>query len=420
MKGFFDKNQFQAPSYKSEKGVFSCVSCGLYKFAMNPKMKPYGAGKRGIMVIGEAPGEAESEKGKPWQGKMGRVLQRKYRELGIDLFEDCISLNAVNCRPVDKKGNNRAPTEHEIACCRPKVISAIKQYEPKVIILQGGSAVSSLISGYRWHGNPTGITAWRGWTIPEREYSAWVCPTFHPSFIERQEEENEAELIWTSDLKQAFSLIDKPFPSSENEESCIVITEDVRKVLSTILKQKPPLLVFDLETTGIKPYNKENHQIVTISFCYDYEKAYAVPFSTDAHCLVLLKKILKHPAIGKIAANMKYEDNWMTILHNINVNPWVFDTMLATHILDNRPGICRLEFQCYVQFGLQDYSKDISPYLKSIDANTPNRIMELVKDPDLFRKLLLYNGMDSLMTYRLAMKQMELVKYEGGSGGNFK
>ena len=150
MRGFFDKQQLEKTPYKSKKGTLSCVSCGLYKYVLTPRMKPYGKFGKQIMVIGEGPGEDEDRKGRPWQGKMGRVLQRKYRQLGIDLFEDCISLNAVNCRPVDNKGNNRAPTEYEIACCRQKVIDTIKQYQPKLIILQGASAVSSIITGYCW------------------------------------------------------------------------------------------------------------------------------------------------------------------------------------------------------------------------------------------------------------------------------
>ena len=187
MKGFFDKEQLKSPAYKSEKGILSCASCGLYKWAMTPKMKPNGKFEKKIMVIGEAPEEDEDLKGKPWQGKMGRVLQRKYKQLGIDLERDCISLNSVNCRPVDENGNNRAPTDYEISCCRQKVLAAIKKYQPKVIILHGNAAVASLLTGYRWKGNPTGISSWRGWTIPDREFGAWVCPTFHPSFIERQE-----------------------------------------------------------------------------------------------------------------------------------------------------------------------------------------------------------------------------------------
>ncbi|OQC75328.1 MAG: DNA polymerase I [Spirochaetes bacterium ADurb.Bin001] len=406
MKGFFDKAQLQTP-YRSEKGILSCVSCGLYKTAITPKMKPYGKFEKGIMVIGEAPSEEADEKGKPWQGKNGRIIHRKFKQLGIDLFEDCVSLYTVNCRPIDEKGNNRQPNDHEISCCRQKVIAAVKQYTPKLIILLGGAAISSIITGYCWRGSGKGgLNIWRGWNIPDRGFNAWICPTFHPSFIERQEEENEAHVIWTQDLEQSLSKLEGPFPSYKNEAECVKITYDVERVLTTILKNKPEFLAFDLETTGIKPYNKEEHKIVTISFCYDENFAYAIPFPTEPRLLCLLKRVLTHPKIGKIAANMKYEDNWMTFLHGIEVHPWVFDTMQAAHILDNRPGITGLKFQAYVQFGTPDYDSDIKPYLHSKYPNIPNKIMDMVKDPGLFKKLLLYNGMDSLITYRLAMRQI--------------
>ena len=60
-------------------------------------MRPHGNFNKGIMVIGEAPGEVEDEKGRPWQGPTGRLLSRFYRRQGIDLFEDftILKLNAV-------------------------------------------------------------------------------------------------------------------------------------------------------------------------------------------------------------------------------------------------------------------------------------------------------------------------------------
>jgi len=403
MRSFFDRERLAVP-YKSEKGILSCVSCGLYKTALTPKITPYGNFKKGIMVIGEGPGENDDGKGVPWQGKIGRVLQRKYKQLGIDLFEDCVSLNAVNCRPTDKKGSTRPPTDYEIACCRQKIITAVKKYNPKVIILHGNSAVSSLISGYRWKGNPSGISAWRGWAIPDRVFKAWVCPTFHPSFIEKQED-SEAGVIWGNDLKQAFDKNTEPFPTLKNEEDCIIIAYDVKSVLTNLLKQEPSELAFDIETTGLKPYNKENHEIVVISFCYEMNRAWVIPMPTEREDLRLLKKILENPKINKIAANMKYEDNWLVTLHGINTSPWGFDTMQASHILDNRPGITGLKFQTYVNFGLSGYDDEVAPYLKGPDANTPNRILELKKSKPLFRKLLLYGGVDSLVTFRLSRLQ---------------
>lgn len=384
------------------KGI-SCAACGLYKSCQTPKMEPYGGFKKQIMVIGEAPVQEDDKKGKPFQSQGGGLLQRKLKQLGIDLFEDCISLNSVNCKPVDKKGTNRAPTDHEVACCRGKVLNAIKKHQPKVIILQGGIPAASLIGG-RWKGQFGGIMKWRGWAIPDREYNAWVCPTFHPSFISKQEEQNEVEIIWMQDLKQAISKLNEPFPYPPNEEDCIVITDDVEMVLNEMSNSS--LIAFDIETTGLKPYNKQIHKTVSISFCNNVNKAYAIPFPTKRKHLRQLKELLENSKIGKIAANMKYEDSWLNILHGIEVFPWVFDTMQAAHILDNRPGITGLKFQSYIQFGVLGYDDDASPYLKSADSYGVNRILELVNSKEGLRKLLLYNGIDSLMTFRLAIPQM--------------
>ena len=399
MKGFFSKEQTQT---KGQIKGFSCASCGLYKYAHTPKMQPYGNFKKGIMVIGEAPVYEDDQKGKPFHSKGGKLLQRKFKQLGVDLFEDCVSLNAVNCRPTDKKGADRGPTNQEIACCRPKVLQAIRKYKPKIIILQGGPPAQSLI-GSKWKGDFGGIMKWRGWTIPDREYSAWVCPTFHPAFIERQEGENEAEIIWMQDLKNAFVKINASFPNLKNEEESVIITDDFESVIAEM--NQPGAMAFDIETTGLKPYDTKKHKIVTISFCNELNKAYATPFPKKKKHLRLLKELLENPKVEKVAANMKYEDNWMNVLHGISVYPWGFDTMQAAHIIDNRFGITGLKFQSYVQFGVLGYDDDVAPYLKAKDSNSVNRIMELVETKEGMRKLLLYNGIDSLMEYRLAILQ---------------
>jgi len=412
MKGFFTKEQAQSP-YRSEKGIHSCVSCGLYKSAETPRMSAYGNFKKGIMVIGEAPGKEEDSAGAPWQGKMGRVLQRKYKQLGIDLFDDCISLNAVNCRPVDKSGSNRSPNEYEIACCRQNVLAEIKRYKPPVIILHGGSALSSLI-GYRWKKDLGGVTKWAGWTIPDRDFNAWVCPTFHPSYIERQDgEESEVEVWWTEDLKRAFTKVSEPLPSHPPEEDCITVTHDIESVLTKLNDEKPELMTFDIEATGLKPFNKKKHQIVAISFCYDENRAFAIPAPKKKKHIGYLKELLENPKIGKIAANMKYEDNWLVTMYNIRTRPWTFDTMLAAHILDNRPGITGLKFQSFVRFGVLGYDDEVAPYLRSTNSNSVNRIQELTANQSSYRRLLVYNGIDSLLEFRLAkiqMKEMELLQ----------
>ena len=107
----------------------------------------------------------------------------------------------------------------------------------------------------------------------------------------------------------------------------------------------------------------------------------------------------------KIAQNLKFEDRWTRVKLGHPVRNWLWDTMLAAHVLDYRRGITSLEFQAFVQLGVQLYDKHIKPYLKSVGQSRFNRIKEL----DL-KDLLLYNGMDSLLTYKIAMKQMKVFR----------
>lgn len=420
MRGFFSKAQVEDPAYKSGKGIHSCPSCGLYQNVLSPKMEPYGEGKQGVMVIGEAPGEDEDRRGKPWQGKAGKQLQKAFKRQGIDLFQDCVSLNAINCRPTDKKGRNTTPTGQQIACCRRRVLNAVQEYKPRVVILQGGSAVSSVI-GHRWHRNLGGVNKWRGWAIPDRELGAWVCPTFHPSYVQRQEEQNEVQVLWEQDLHKAVGMAGESLPSYADEEGGVVITEDVGSVLEVLRDpssyEDPDhrLLAFDLETTGLKPYNTQDHQVATISFCAQPDQAYAIPMPTEPEHLEQLREILEDPAIGKIAANMMFEDNWMVTMYGIKPYPWVFDTMQAAHVLDNRPGITGLKFQVYVRFGLVGYDEEVQPYLKSPSSHEPNRVMELMRSRGGRKQLLRYCGMDSLLEYRLAKLQREELGLEDKS-----
>ena len=152
MKGFFTKKQTESKSRPDGK-TYSCASCGLYKDCQSPRMKPFGNFQKGILNIGESPGEVEDQRNKPWQGKTGRLLQKTYRRLGIDLFEDCLNINAVNCSPKD----NRTPTNYEVDCCRKNLLKIIEENQPKVIIVLGGSALHSIL-GHRWKKDLGGIS----------------------------------------------------------------------------------------------------------------------------------------------------------------------------------------------------------------------------------------------------------------------
>lgn len=402
-RGFFTLQE-DSTQFTNDGKIPTCVSCGLYKHVLSPKMQPYGKCQMGILNVGEAPEETEDRRGKQWQGKAGRMLRRAYSNLGISLFEDCANINAVNCRPTTERGANRTPTPQEISSCRRFVFKAIDKYKPKVIIALGTQSLVSLL-GHRWKKNLGGISKWRGWTIPDRELGAWLCPVWHPSYVE-QLGTVEAENVWLNDLKRALSMAEVPFPTFGNERDQIEIISNPDQLVDGV-----DLVEFDYETTGLKP-QRPGHRIVcaAVASREDHAQVFMMPNSRSERAAFL--DLLRDPKIGKMAHNIKFEDTWSNVRLRCPVVNWTWDSMLAAHILDNRPGVTGLKFQVYVNFGLVDYDSSISSYLKRTDdkdANAMNHVLELVRSEQDRKELMVYCGMDALFGFRLAMLQMEQI-----------
>lgn len=403
MQGFFTAKEVQSPSRPDGKKA-SCAVCGLYKNVESKKIPPFGNFKKKILNIGQAPGYTEDQTNSHWQGKAGKLLQRTYRKLGIDLFEDCLNINSCNCRPLNKNGDDREPSKFEIECCRRTTLQVIAEYKPKVVVLLGDSAVFSII-GNRWKKDLGTINKWRGWCIPDLDLNTWVCPTFHPQFILDCMNKGAEQVIWEQDLVEAFAKRKEPLYIYKEPKIEII------KDLSVLKKIKSGNIAFDYETTGKKPH-AIGHKIISISIADTEDHSWAFRLPKSRRDWEPLIDILINPNIGKIAQNIKYEHTWSKVKLRIEILGWVWDTMMASHILDNRQGVSGLKFQSYVNFGLIDYDSEVAPYLRSKNeesANDINQIEELLKLPGGEKKLLIYNATDSINEYRLFNKQMSII-----------
>ena len=404
--GFFELPTTPKGKQKPKKAELSCASCGLDGGVLSPRMEPFGDFKKGILNIGEAPGKVEDEKGKPWQGRAGRALQAAYEELSVDLFSDCLNINAVSCRPTDTQGNNRPPSSREIACCRQRIFKVIDEIKPRVIILLGGIAVEAFLN-HRWRKDLGGITRWRGWTIPDQDYNAWVCPVFHPSYVERSEDMPQVRIVWMQDLEKVFGMVGEFFPNHRaSVEDRVKIIED----LTTLDEyHRDTWVAIDYETTGIKPH-ADGHRIICAAVATELQSyAFMMPETKKGRQPFLDLLAAEH--VGKVAHNMKFEQAWSEIRLKQPVNSWVWDTILSAHVLDNRAGITGLKFQVYVNFGVVDYSSGVSSYLETgdNDGNGKNKILDLIATPGGRNELLTYCGQDALFTAWLAKRHMEKI-----------
>jgi len=402
MDGFFSKKEAHSTSMVGNKRV-SCVSCGLFRNAESPKMAPHGKFKKDILIIDESPTPKDDERGRPWSGAQGRLFKKALSDLNIDVDEDCETIYAVRCLPTNKKGDLIKPLASHCTACRTSVMKHIQARQPKLIIACGIISVNSII-GHRWQRDMGGINKWRGWVIPDQDFKCWVAPVFHPGQV--LDADPVYKTIFKQDLRRAVDHVETPWP--RYKKPVIEYIEDLSP-LNDITGQ----VSIDYETTGLKPHAK-GHRIVCASVATSENHAYTFLLPKKKKDRQPFIDLLANPRIPKMAHNMKYEENWSVERLKQPVVGWEWDSMLATHLLDNRSGITSLKFQTYVNFGVVDYDSEISPYLagKSKDGNSTNKVEELLLDGRKTRLLLEYCALDTIYQYRLAEKQMQQIGYD--------
>ena len=394
--GFFDTTP-----YEKENTVPLLPQCGLCKLkdtSTSPKMKTQGKGAKKIMLLFEYPLKKQDHKNNAYVGRSFFFLKKILSNLGIDIVRDCYTHFATIC------GGNKPDLKHA-KHCRPNLIKAIEKLKPKLIICFGKMSINGLIA-HKYHKGVGGVTKWRGFTFPDHDYNCWISTVFDPVFVRTHKQKDITKHIFTQDLKNALTYLHMDMPEEEKPENKICSltkTSEIKSFLKSTLKSQIPFFTFDYETTGLKPHAK-GHEIVSCAICHDPDISYAFPFRKeiiDDFC-----NLLDCPHIKKIAANMKFEELWSRVILKQKVNGWIWDTMLNMHCLDNRSGIASLKFQSVIFYGIYDYDSHISPFLESKE-NTGNSFNEIHKID--MHDLLLYNGIDSLLEYKIALKQMKFM-----------
>jgi DNA polymerase len=121
--------------------VAKCKRCGLYKNTTNP-VPGEGSPDAKIMFVGEGPGYWEDQKGIPFCGASGRLLDKLFRLINLRREEIFIG-NVVKHRCP----NNRDPLPEEIDACRPFLDEQIKIINPKIIVTLGRFSMNKFLPG---------------------------------------------------------------------------------------------------------------------------------------------------------------------------------------------------------------------------------------------------------------------------------
>jgi DNA polymerase len=159
-----------------------------------------------LMFVGEAPGADEDAQGEPFVGAAGQLLTRIIQTMGLS--RDTVYIgNILKCRPdtPGQSSGNRKPTPEEMKTCIPYLQEQIDLIQPKVLVGLGATAIEGLIG-------KTGITRLRGQWHTYRGIP--LMPTFHPSYLLRNQALSEKRRVW-EDMLQVMEKLGLPISEKQ-------------------------------------------------------------------------------------------------------------------------------------------------------------------------------------------------------------
>lgn len=155
-----------------KQAVADCTACELCK---TRKQAVLGVGDLNAdwLFVGEGPGAEEDERGEPFVGQSGKLLDNMLAAIDLKRGQNVYIANSVKCRPPD----NRAPEPGETAACWPFLARQVELLKPKLIVTLGRPAAQTLLQ------QDVKISAARGMThdfagIP-------LIITYHPAYLLR-------------------------------------------------------------------------------------------------------------------------------------------------------------------------------------------------------------------------------------------
>ena len=160
--------------------VAACTECALCK---SRKQTVFGVGFQSArwMLVGEAPGAEEDQRGEPFVGQAGRLLDNMLGAAGLtragETEQSVYIANVLKCRPP----GNRNPEPSEVALCEPFLLRQVQLVQPRVVVVMGRFAAQSLLR------TDSTIASLRGRVhhIDVAGRSVPVVVTYHPAYLLR-------------------------------------------------------------------------------------------------------------------------------------------------------------------------------------------------------------------------------------------
>ena len=299
-----------------------------------------GEGSRGVLLVGEAPGENEAREGRPFIGAAGWQLESLLRRIGAERDWFRIT-NAVQCRPRKNLLVGQPFETDTLLRCQPLIEREVASFRPRAILAVGGIPLKQVTGA-------SGITRYRGFVLDARWQDANGRPiptiaTFHPSFLlPRRGEQSTSKLtgIVLFDIRRVLAIAEQGFTRATTTYALDPLPQRAEQIANEMLARLEAgisrFLAFDIETESTGRIAEEDRMlegamtILRISFSDRPRTAMTVPFT--APWMGVIRRLLESP-FAKVGWNSRKFDVPILAGAGITVSGQVHDAMNAWHVL---------------------------------------------------------------------------------------
>jgi DNA polymerase len=156
------------PLEELAQSLHDCQRCKLAKLGRTQVVFGVGNPHASIMFVGEAPGSNEDQKGEPFVGAAGKILNELLASANLSRDHIYIA-NVIKCRPP----NNRDPEPDEVETCKPFLMQQIQVIRPKLVCTLGNWATQTLLE------RKVGITKVKAQAFYMKDFV--LFPLLHPA-----------------------------------------------------------------------------------------------------------------------------------------------------------------------------------------------------------------------------------------------
>ena len=378
-----------------------CKKCNLWETATKQCL-PKGTDEPYIYFVGEAPGPDEDYQGIPFVGRAGKMLHDILGGKAIN-ENNCRFFNVCRCMPAtfddDGKKGFRAPSQDEMNACIGFLDYDIRATDPKVIVALGSTAMRALIPDIQ-----ETITKARGELYTYKNYT--VIPTYHPSYLMRNPNNNKIRSEFISDIDKAMDIASGKIDGVRKDNASVTTMCKTFVEFNDFCKKYidgSSRVAYDVETNA-KEVHSEDHRVVGFSLASSkdhgcYAPLQSVDFTMSDSDKRMIEKRLTKILMSKNVTVYNCQHEWPVTLNWLNIEmPDVDDVFVMVKLMmgnaDKYQGNGGLKVQCEENLNYKDWSEDVDKYFEYLwkyEENKDNMTRLLLKyypsDSDIFSKV---------------------------------